>query len=158
MVKYIIFILVVTLFLLPSYHYEQPPQKVKVVQVISHDETAVKLLSTIMGIDCSNIVVFSKEVTLSAYTAREEECDATPELTASLTPSRVGLIAISWDLRAVFSFGDMVIIPPYGVFKVADLMNERWTNRIDILHANIKAAKLFGVQKHRKILWVGAKS
>lgn len=131
-----------------------PPPPV-VTLIVEHDTRATELLSTIMGIDCTDFIRFSKKVTLSAYTARVEECDATPEVTADLTPSRMGLIALSKDLFTVLSYGDMVIIPPYGVFKVADRMNDRWTNRIDILHANVKAAKLFGVKEHREIIWLG---
>lgn len=132
-----------------------PPAPPVIKTVIKRDTRATEVLSLIMGRDCTKFKKFSKEVTLSAYTARVEECDATPEVTANMTPSRVGLIALSRDLFSILSYGDMVIIPPYGVFKVADKMNVRWTNRIDILHASVEAANLFGVKEHQEIIWLG---
>ncbi len=92
-------------------------------------------------------------VTATAYTARKEECNAEPWITASGTPSRVGVIAVSRDLETLgIGMGDMVIIKGMGLFRVEDRMNRRWTRRVDILHANLRAAKLFAKRKI-EIMW-----
>lgn len=47
------------------------------------------------------------------------------------------LIAVSWDLRHEFPFGSKVQIVGAGnldgIYTVRDLMNKRWTKKIDIL-------------------------
>lgn len=93
---------------------------------------------------------YSIEVTVSAYTARKQETDETPWQTADLTLSRVGLAAISVDLKKELGieFGDVIILKPYGVFRVRDIMNPRWRRRVDLLMAHPVAAKKFGIKKH----------
>jgi len=92
-------------------------------------------------------------VTVSAYTARVEECDATPEVTADMTPSRIGLLAVSRDLiqDMGLKFGDVVMLVDHGfslgVFTIRDVMNSRYRNRVDILHSLPEAARLFGVKE-----------
>jgi len=120
------------------------------------DMTAINLLSDIMGQDCEHIIVHEQEVTLSAYTACKGECDATPEVTADGTPSRIGLVAVSRDFinSGKLHLGQRIIIPKYGVFEVADLMNKRYKNCVDILHATKKSARMFGRKKGEKVLWL----
>lgn len=112
--------------------------------------------------------VYTKTVTATAYTAREEECNGEPEMTASGRPSRVGAIAVSRDLEALgVNLGDLVIIKGMGSFivtRVEDRTGEfkrkntdepvLLTNTIDILHANVKAAKIFGIGPE-EIIWLG---
>jgi 3D (Asp-Asp-Asp) domain-containing protein len=93
-----------------------------------------------------------RRVTITAYSARVQECDSTPELTADSTPSRIGLLAVSRDLLEVFDYGDRVLLEDYGIFEVRDTMNERFTDRVDILHATPEAARLFGKQEGR-LMW-----
>jgi 3D (Asp-Asp-Asp) domain-containing protein len=92
-------------------------------------------------------------VTATAYTAREEECNSEPWITASGTPSRVGVIAVSRDMEKLgIKLGDVIIIKGMGMFRVEDRMNKRWKNRVDILHANLQAAKLFA-KRQVEIMW-----
>ncbi len=93
-------------------------------------------------------------VTATAYTAREEECNSQPWITASGTPSRVGVIAVSRDMEKLgIRLGDLVIIKGMGLFRVEDRMNKRWSKRVDILHANLKAARKFAKRKV-EIMWL----
>jgi len=114
------------------------------------------LLAKVFGIDVKDRPVYSMKVTATGYTARKEECDANPEITASGNPSRVGVIAVSRDLEYELGLkmGDMILIPDMGLFRIEDRMNSRWKRRIDILHGNLKAAKLFGT-KQVEIIWIG---
>jgi len=94
-------------------------------------------------------------VTATAYTARAAECDATPWYTASMTLSRIGVIAVSRDLeRRGLTLGKTIIIKGMGAFRVEDRMNKRFSNRIDILHANVTAARLFA-RRDVEILFIG---
>ena len=47
------------------------------------------------------------------------------------------MIAISRDLKELFSFGDKVILSNAGKYNgiwfIHDLMNKKWKNKIDIL-------------------------
>jgi len=95
------------------------------------------------------------DVTATAYTAREEECDSTPWVTADGTPSRVGVLAVSRDLLAKYGLrmGQRVIVEGFGLFEIRDKMNARYTKRIDLLHANLKAAKRFSPRSVR-LTWI----
>lgn len=112
------------------------------------------LLSEALGQEYSGQPINSLVVTATAYTAREEECNSQPWVTASGTPSRVGAIAVSRDLedRGV-KLGDVVIIKGMGSFRVEDRMNKRWQNKIDILHANLEAAKIFA-KRDVELMWL----
>jgi 3D (Asp-Asp-Asp) domain-containing protein len=84
-----------------------------------------------------------KVVSLSTYRADTAETDSTPLVTASgfkldsLNPKKHRVIAISRDLKALFAFGDKVILTNAGKFNgvwfVHDVMNKRYKNKIDIL-------------------------
>jgi 3D (Asp-Asp-Asp) domain-containing protein len=84
-----------------------------------------------------------KVVSLSTYKADTAETDSTPLVTASgfkldsLNPKKHRVIAISRDLKELFSFGDKVILTNAGKFNgvwfVHDVMNKRYKNKIDIL-------------------------
>lgn len=112
--------------------------------------------------------VYSKTVTATAYTAREQECNSEPWITASGRPSRVGAIAVSRDLQALgIRKGDLVVIKGMGLFKVEDLTGREKhkntsqpvpiVNTIDILHAHVKAAEIFGTGSV-EIIWLGGAS
>ena len=121
-------------------------------QTIEHHEG---ILSYALGQDYSGQPFRTMTVHATAYTAREEECNSQPWVTASGTPSRVGVIAVSRDIEQIgIKLGDLVIIKGMGLFRVEDRMNKRWTNRIDILHANLKAARRFA-KREVEIMWVG---
>ena len=84
-----------------------------------------------------------KVVSLSTYKADTTETDSTPLVTASgfkldsLNPKKHRVIAISRDLKALFAFGDKVILTNAGKFNgvwfIHDVMNKRYKNKIDIL-------------------------
>jgi 3D (Asp-Asp-Asp) domain-containing protein len=112
------------------------------------------VLSQALGQEYRGQPFNTMSVTATAYTAREEECNSQPWITASGTPSRVGVIAVSRDMEKLgVRLGDLVIIKGMGLFRVEDRMNKRWSKRVDILHANLKAAKKFAKRKV-EIMWL----
>jgi 3D (Asp-Asp-Asp) domain-containing protein len=112
---------------------------------------------------------FTKQVTATAYSAEVRQCDSTPETTAFNNPTRMGIIALSRDLLSNTSMGEgsVVIVSCRefsGVFIVDDKTSTHKrkdtdhpveiTNQIDVLHANEKAALLFGVKQNVTLTWV----
>ena len=90
-------------------------------------------------------------VTLTTYKASEAETDSTPNITASgfkiTNPKKHRIIAVSRDLKKKYKFGQKIRIVGAGkysgTYKVQDVMNKRYTKRIDILiGANDKQTKL----------------
>ncbi len=98
---------------------------------------------------------FSVQVTVTAYSARVEECDATPWLTADGSLSTVGQLAVSRDLLSEVGlhYGQLVTVGDLGMFRISDTMNKRWSRRVDILMANKDAADRFGVRKDITLRW-----
>ena len=82
-------------------------------------------------------------VTLTTYTPTAEDCDSTPLITASgfkineSNPKRHRIIAVSRDLKRKYKFGTKLRIKGAGkydgTYTVRDVMNKRYTKRIDIL-------------------------
>jgi 3D (Asp-Asp-Asp) domain-containing protein len=82
-------------------------------------------------------------VTLTTYTISKAQTDNTPLITASgfkldsINPYKHRIISISRDLKKIIGFGDTVILENAGkyngVWRVEDLMNSRFVNKIDIL-------------------------
>lgn len=81
-------------------------------------------------------------ITATMYYPVEEQCDDTPDITAGgfkidiSNASEHRWIAVSHDLKRYLKFGDMVYLVSdniNGRYMVADLMSERWTQKIDIL-------------------------
>ena len=82
-------------------------------------------------------------VTLTTYNASVDQCDSTPLVTASgfkidsLHPGKHRIIAISRDLKKLFKFGQKVKLSNAGryngVYYVHDVMNKRFTKKIDVL-------------------------
>jgi 3D (Asp-Asp-Asp) domain-containing protein len=82
-------------------------------------------------------------VSLTTYKTATNETDSEPLITASglkldsLNPIRHRVIAVSRDLKELFSFGDKVKLTNAGKFNgiwfIHDLMNKKWKNKIDIL-------------------------
>ena len=90
-------------------------------------------------------------VTLTTYKAVEEECDSTPNITASgfkiTNPKKHRIIAVSHDLKRKWKWGTKVRIVGAGklsgTYYVRDLMNKRFRKRVDILVGrNDKQTKL----------------
>jgi 3D (Asp-Asp-Asp) domain-containing protein len=78
------------------------------------------------------------KVVATGYSSSIFETDATPFITAANTATREGILALSRDLLreytpgAPFSFGDRVHVTGLGDFLIEDVMNARWTNRVDV--------------------------
>ena len=90
-------------------------------------------------------------VTLTTYKANAAETDSTPNITASgfkiTNPKNNRIIAVSRDLKKKYKFGQKIRIVGAGkydgTYRVHDVMNKRYTKRIDILiGANDKQTKL----------------
>lgn len=116
-------------------------------------EKAYKLIELTYGVKISTLEYWRTPVTVSAYTARAVECNSSPHVTADMTPSRIGLLAVSRDMldEVGLRMGDTVLLvdglETLGVFQVRDKMAKRWRRRVDILHGNVEAAKTFGIRK-----------
>ncbi|MFA5248864.1 MAG: hypothetical protein WC415_06675 [Patescibacteria group bacterium] len=95
-----------------------------------------------------------RDVIVTAYTARVEECDADPDNTAMMArpvPGRT--VAVSRDLFAEgWTFGRSVYIAGFGVFVIEDLMHERHREAIDILVGSVRDARRIGRGSRRAVL------
>ena len=86
-------------------------------------------------------------VTRTAYTASQDECDSTPHITATGTKPKVGrTIAVSRDLFKHLKHRK-VYIEGLGIFTIEDTMNERYSNRVDLLVSSKSEAKKIGIGK-----------
>jgi len=83
-----------------------------------------------------------KNVNITSYNPTKEQCDDTPDFTASNVAVRLGIVAVSYDLIKKFHlhFGTYVYIDGYGLFEFQDTMNYRIKNTIDILCWNSKTS------------------
>ena len=73
------------------------------------------------------------EVTVTAYSAEENQTDSTPTQTAFMTKVRYGTIAVSRDLHENgWTAGKLVYISGLGVYRVNDLMHKRKRLQLDI--------------------------
>jgi len=97
-------------------------------------------------------------VTLTTYKASESETDSTPNITASgfkiTNPKKHKIIAVSRDLKKKYKFGQKIRITGAGkyngTYRVHDVMNKRYKNRIDILIGhNDKQTKLKKVKIYK---------
>jgi 3D (Asp-Asp-Asp) domain-containing protein len=97
-------------------------------------------------------------VTLTTYKASESETDSTPNITASgfkiTNPNKHKIIAVSRDLKKKYKFGQKIRITGAGkyngTYRVHDVMNKRYKNRIDILIGhNDKQTKLKKVKIYK---------
>ena len=87
-------------------------------------------------------------VTVTAYSPREVETDSTPFITASNSPVRPGIVAVSRDLfESGWVFGKKVYIKNMGVFIIDDLMAESKREHLDIFMYDSGQAEHFGVKK-----------
>lgn len=111
------------------------------------------LLNSIFRTNVSQDKYSSVTVSATAYSAEAAQCDSSPHITANGELSTVGRIAVSRDLLDEIPLGSYVYIPNQGVFKVADVLNKRYTKRIDMLLANKKAAQLFGLKHNVKLYY-----
>ena len=109
---------------------------------ISHLEQQVKTINSKL---IENNKRFSLIVEATAYTPRKEECNNDWMNTATMKKPKPGShIAVSQDL--IWMLGKKVYVEGLGIRYVEDLMNKRFTNRIDIMMNSVKKANNFGLQ------------
>lgn len=91
-------------------------------------------------------------VEVTAYTSQVHETDETPMVTASNTITSPGTAALSRDLLrsftpgAPFEYGDKILIPGVGIYRVEDTMNGRWRRKIDLWFPTTSEARRWGHQ------------
>ncbi|MBW2675716.1 MAG: 3D domain-containing protein [Deltaproteobacteria bacterium] len=84
------------------------------------------------------------QATVTAYTARRCETNDGPIHTATMEKPKAGwTCAVSRDL--MHWLGGRVYVEGVGVRRVNDLMNDRYTERIDVFCGTVRDAKTFGV-------------
>jgi 3D (Asp-Asp-Asp) domain-containing protein len=87
-----------------------------------------------------NAPSWTQKVTVTSYSQAEN-------LTASLKSVRTGTVAVSRDLHDKgWTFGKKIYLKGLGVFVINDLMNKRFTNRIDVFNWKEEDAKKFGIK------------
>jgi len=86
-----------------------------------------------------------RTLTVTAYNPTTSQCDDDPLIAASMRKVRSGTIAVSRDLfDQGWVFGRKVRIEGLGIFEINDLMNKRFTQRIDIFMWDETKAREFG--------------
>lgn len=103
-------------------------------------------ISVVMNIPIKveeKVILDYHTVRVSMYTTSAAQTDSTPLITASgfkldsINPGKHRIIAVSWDLKKLFKYGDKVRVEGIGkydgVYVVRDLMHSRWEKKIDIL-------------------------
>ena len=126
------------------------------IGVIAVPKSSTSVDIKIEEVDVEITKEFKKIVTLTTYTIDPSQTNDEPLITASgfkldsINPRKHRIIAISRDLKKVLGFGDKVKLENAGKFNgvwyVRDLMNKRFTNKIDILiNPNGTHTKLYGV-------------
>lgn len=89
----------------------------------------------------------SYNCTLTAYSATKDQTDDTPYETALMErPVVGGTVAVSHDLKQYL--GNKVYINGHGVFRVNDLMNKRFTRKIDLFVKDRQTAINFGKKEN----------
>lgn len=90
--------------------------------------------------------------TVTAYTNCPSETNE-DKLTATMKEPKAGwTVAVSHDLRGWL--GGRIFILGIGVRKVEDLMNSRWTKKVDVLMPTKEKALEFGAQE-KKVVYLG---
>ncbi|MBI4134879.1 MAG: 3D domain-containing protein [Candidatus Sungbacteria bacterium] len=85
-----------------------------------------------------------RKLKITAYSSSHDETDDTPDVTASGTKTRPGVVAANF-----LPFGTKVRIPQlFGdrVFTVEDRMHSRFQDRLDIWFPTKQEARRFGLQ------------
>jgi len=95
-------------------------------------------------IGTSQILHYEKGIKIirvvTAYSSTEDQCDSTPFITANNEKVRDGIVASN-----EFEFGQKIMIDN-KIYVVADRMNKRYKNRIDIWKFDRAEAINFGKQ------------
>jgi len=125
-------------------------EKVRLIQMRQSNTISAQFAELISakGINRSRII------RVTGYTACVEECDDDPQITASMRRVRPGkTVAVSRDLyKQGWTFGKRVWIENFGEKEITDLMNERFTKRIDLLVASKKVANGINADRQAVLL------
>lgn len=90
------------------------------------------------------------QMTVTAYSLSKKECDSDLEHTATMSKPVAGVTAaVSRDRMHLL--GKKIYIEGYGVREVTDVMNKRFTNRIDLLMSKKEAIE-FGVNVAKVVI------
>lgn len=94
-----------------------------------------------------------RTVTVTAYNPMESQCDEDPYVAASMRKVRSGTVAVSRDLfDQGWVFGKKIRIEGLGIFEINDLMNKRFSKRVDVFMWDQDEAKRFGHKTARAAL------
>jgi len=96
------------------------------------------------------IVLLVLLVDITMYNPEVNQTDSTPFITASNKQVKTGYCATSRDLKKKYKleYGDLVVIPMLNMcLEIQDIMNKRYTDRIDIFSFSKQEAIKFGVKK-----------
>lgn len=106
-----------------------------------------ELLKDMFGVEEPNLVGIKVKVT--SYNPVRRQCDSTPFKTYTDEMVTPGMLAISRDLytRYGLKMGQKVMVKGYGSFIIADLMNKRFTKRVDIISFIPGWSDRFGVKE-----------
>lgn len=86
---------------------------------------------------------YENTVTVTAYCEHEDK-------TAIGEEPAPGTCAVSENLTKTFPFGSYVRLKGVGVYRVNDVMNGKWQDRVDIFIGDRKAANKFGIKRQAK--------
>lgn len=76
-----------------------------------------------------------RDVTVTSYNNKVAQTDSTPNVTSTNRPVREGMVAVSRDLitKGIVKHGDLVNISCFDKWYIVDdVMNKRYTNRVDV--------------------------
>lgn len=113
-------------------------QRTEVAQLATRLATLENVLAQTQPAATSNpktqpVVRTAKHVTVTTYQSDQGQTDSTPHLNALNEPAGPGQCAVSRDLlKQGWSFGKRVYVQGFGVYTISDIMNARFTKRIDI--------------------------
>ncbi len=93
------------------------------------------------------------KVTVTAYTPTVDQTDEDPMIAASMRKVRPGTVAVSRDLfDQGWVFGKKIRIEGMGIYEINDLMNPRYSRRVDVFMWDEKKAQAFGKRQTRVAL------
>ena len=108
-----------------------------------------------------------KGITVTAYTNDPAETSPTPDITYTGFPVSTGILAVSHDLwnHTVFP-GDIVcihkpdtaltaLVGKQQCFEARDLMNKRWTRRLDVFTYNKSMSSSFRIESSVTVVHAG---
>jgi 3D (Asp-Asp-Asp) domain-containing protein len=107
---------------------------------------AIIVQSVLPSVTAARLHVSQELVSVTSYNSEGRQTDSSPNITATGTRTRYGIIAGSRDLVAKYGYGSVFtivkwnpapgcnasVLPTNLKFKLEDTMARRWTNKIDI--------------------------